>query len=112
MSHQCLADAFAQTNALYRAQVRADTWGHLAPVKNKSYRGTLVYAVGCLGNDPLNPIALSCEFESLDSSPWFYDAVQEFMQSRDNASGCVYEFKGTFKNYKFKGTVRTVFTTN
>ncbi len=35
MSHACLGDAFAAHEAIYKGAVMADTWGHLAPYKNK-----------------------------------------------------------------------------
>lgn len=104
MSHQCIADAFAPVEADYKAKVQAATWGHLAPVKGKTYEGRIVYAIGCFGDDPLNPIALVCDFDGLDSSPWFFDAMAEFIGSGKNKVGCVYEFTGTFRNYR-SGTI-------
>jgi hypothetical protein len=106
MSHQCLADAFAPAEARYKAAVMGDTWGHLAPKRNKIYRGHLIFAVGCFGSDYLNPTAIECEFRGLDSSPWFFDAVCEFMQSLDTEEGGVYRWDGTFRNYEFTGTVK------
>lgn len=111
MSAQTMADVFAPIEAKYHAQVIADTWGHLAPRKNKTYRGFVVFAVGCFGNDELNPTVLSCEFKDLDDSPWFYDALAEFIgspnwnvETKAFPSGGVYRFDGSFRNYKFKGT--------
>jgi hypothetical protein len=109
MSHQNIADAFAPAEARYRAQVMAETWGHLAPKRNKIYRGHVTFAIGCFGSDHLNPTCLSCEFEDLESSPWFFDALNDFLQSLETEAGCVYRFDGTFRNYEFKGTVKTVY---
>ena len=111
MSHQCLADAFAPAEAAYRAEILKETWGHLAAVKNKKYHGSLTFASGIFGSDDLNPTAISCEFktskgEMLESSPWFYDAMMEFMQSLECEAGGVYRFEGYFRNYEFHGTVR------
>lgn len=47
---------------------------HLAPKKDKRYKGRIIYAIGCFGDDPLNPTVLSCKLRGLDSSPWFFDA--------------------------------------
>lgn len=58
-----------QRKRKYKAEVMAHTWGHLAPKKNKAYRGHIVFAIGCFGSDHLNPTALACEFSDLDSSP-------------------------------------------
>jgi hypothetical protein len=104
-------EAFAPAMAEYHATVMTATWGHLAPSKNKTYSGHLTFAVGIFGSDNLNPIVLECEFknrsgEELDSSPWFYDAMMDFMQSLETEAGAVYRFVGTFRNYKFKGTIQ------
>jgi hypothetical protein len=106
MSHQCLYDAFAPAEAIFAHRVRVATWGHLAPRKNKSYRGHIVFGVGCFGSDGLNPTALECEFGELESSPWFYDAVTELMQPFTTEVGCVYRWEGAFRNYEFKGRLR------
>ena len=64
MSAQALAEAFAPAEARHHENVRRETWGHLAPVRNRTYRGRVVYAVGCYGDDPLNPTILVSEW------PW------------------------------------------
>lgn len=103
-----LWDAFAPAEARDRERVTEDTWGHLAPEKNKKYEGRIVFAVGCLGIDDLNPTALVCKFDGLDSSPWFYDCLQEWLQNQKTEAGCTYEFKGHFRNYKFVGKVKKI----
>ena len=105
MSAQTMADAFAPVEAHYRAQVYKDTWGHLAPKKNKAYRGSIVFALGCYGSDYLNPTVLSCEM-NIDDSPWFFDAMTDFLSSLGGEAGGVYKWAGTFKNYEFSGSVR------
>lgn len=112
MSSQTIADAFAPAEARYRAEVMADTWGHLAPKKNRTYRGHVVFVIGLFGSDNLNPTVLECEFktnkgEELDSSPWFYDALQDFLQSLEKSEevGGIFRFEGTFRNYEFNGFV-------
>jgi len=112
MSAQTIHDAFCEVDARYKAAVMADTWGHLAPKKNKTYKGRIVYAVGCFGNDSLNPTALFCEFSGLDSSPWFFEAMADFISKQENEEGCVYEFVGTFRNYEFKGRIKTLLNAN
>lgn len=104
-------EAFAPAEARYSAAVMGATWGHLAPEKNHTYHGYIVYAVGCFGNDPLNPTPLACEFEDLDSSPWFFDALNDFIgdRRRNNKEGCVYRFDGSFRNYVFRGRITKVF---
>lgn len=101
-----MADAFAPVEALYRGQVAADTWGHLAPRQSKTYRGHVVFALGCYDSGHLNPTPLQCELGGLDDSPWFYDALLQFLQSLGGESGCVYRWEGSFRNYCFRGTLR------
>jgi hypothetical protein len=122
MSAQTMHDVFASWEAHYRELQIQDTWGHLAPKKNKTYKGRVVFAIGLFGNDPLNPLPIVCEFKNLDSSPWFYDSLNNFLQDlvqqqRDKEifnepvsmpikSGCVYEFAGTFRNYEYNGAIK------
>jgi hypothetical protein len=112
MSAQTLKEAHWPMEAKYHAEIQAMTWGHLAPKRNRIYEGRIVFAIGCFGNDPLNPTALFCEFAGLDSSPWFFDEMVNFLSEQDNEAGCVYEFVGTFRNYEFKGQIRTLLDAN
>lgn len=99
-------DAFAPIEADYRMQVRQETWGHLAPVRDMVYQCRVVYAVGCFGSDDLNPTPIFSSFkdeagEELSDSPWLYEEIVEFMSTLDNQPGFVYELSGVFKNYEF-----------
>lgn len=99
-----MEEAFAPAEAEYRRAVMADTWGHLAPVKNRAYPGRLVFSFGVYDSGELNPVILVCDFGELDGGPWFYDAVHDFLQRfTPGEPGCVYEWTGTFKNYRFAG---------
>ena len=93
-----------------RAQVMRETWGHLAPRKNKAYQGHIVMALGCYDSGYLNPTPIECAFAGLDDSPWFYDHLNDFLQNlvaeANLEEGGVYRWEGTFRNYEFKGTVR------
>lgn len=105
MSAQSMHDAWAPIEAHYRAEVFKATWGHLAPRKNKSYRGHIIFALGCFGDDALNPTVLTCEI-GIEGSPWFFDAMVEFLASLKGEEGAVYRWDGTFRNYEFNGSVR------
>lgn len=120
-----MADAFAPIEAQYREDVARDTWGHLAPEKNKTYRGRVVYAIGCFGSDELNPTVIASDFDDLPSSPWFYEALHEYVDSISwepgraypkrkghGEQGCVYEWTGTLRNYKFRGSARLLLDAN
>ncbi len=109
MSAQNIADVFASAEVVYKERQMQATWGHLAPVRNKKYRGRIVYAVGCYCG---TPVILHCEFKDLPDSPWLYEHVQNFMFAQEGEEGCVYEFVGFFRNYEFEGTVRVIQDTN
>jgi hypothetical protein len=106
MSAQTIYEAFAPAEQRYKEQVMADTWGHLALKENKTYKGFIIFAIGCFGNDPLNPTVLKCEFKGLNSSPWFFDAMSKFLSQQKTKEGCVYCFDGTIKNYIFNGNIK------
>lgn len=135
MSAQTIMEAFLPAENAHRQVVMKATWGHLAPLKERIYEGRIVYSVGCLGSDNLNPTILVFDFGALDSSPWLYDAINDFIGDgkprrtkaspyasydgfsymkcgRKNEPGCVYEWIGTVRNYVFKGTRRTLIDTN
>lgn len=97
--------AFAPADAKYKAEVMEATWGHLAPRRNKKYQGHITFALGCYGSDYLNPTVLKCTID-VDSSPWFFDAMEDFLRSLGGDEGGVYRWDGTFKNYEFNGTIR------
>jgi len=115
MSSQTIAEAFAPAEARYRSQVMAATWGHLAPRKNRTYTGSITFAIGIFGSDNLNPMPIACKFvddkgEELDGSPWFYDHMSEYLskfacEDTERKEGHVYRFEGTFRNYKFQGLI-------
>lgn len=106
MSAQTMDDVWAPVMAKQREQVLRATWGHLAPKKGHTYPGVVVFCFGCFGSDKLNPTVLSCDFGELDSSPWFYDALIDFLESKSGTPGTVFTWSGEFKNYKFRGNFR------
>lgn len=108
--------AFAPAEAKYREAVLQQTWGHLAPRRNKKYHGRIVYSFGVFDSGHLNPTVLVCALADLDSSPWFYDNLHEFLDKEapkveDNV-GKVFEWKGYFRNYRWCGTFRQLHDLN
>lgn len=115
MSAQTISDVFAPVEALYREQVQRATWGHLAPEAGRTYRGTILFAIGEYGD----VVPVRVRFKGLPDSPWFFDAMIDFLieQSRDGAlkDGHIYRFSGTtcaanddFDDIKFEGKVSRV----
>lgn len=91
-----------------------ETWGHLAPVRNKKYVGRIVYAIGCFDSGNYNPTPITVELAGLDDSPYFYEAINEWLQDLEEdyrKEGCIYEFTGVFKNYKFVGEIKLLLST-
>lgn len=107
-----LSEVFAPIENKYKNEIMKATWGHLAPKKNKKYKGRVVYTAGCFGSDPHNGLVIFCDFDDLCSSPWFYDCLYEMVQNQDFEAGIVYQFDGYFKNYKFYGNIKIVFDSN
>lgn len=98
-----------------RERVMQETWGHLAPKKNKTYKGRIVWACGVFDSGDLNPTAIYFNLKELNSSPWSYLAINEFMQNQPKQfrkEGCIYEWTGTFRNYVFEGKVKQIFNAN
>lgn len=114
MSAQTIHDSFLPVERRYREAVLRETWGHLAPEKNKSYPGRIVFSFGVYDCGNLNPVVLVCDFGELDGGPWFYNALINFLdQYTPGETGVVYEWTGTFRNYKFKGRApRLLLNTN
>lgn len=100
---------------IYARKVKHATWGHLAPKRGSRYKLRIVFAVGCLGSDDLNPTPICFESRKLSSSPWFYDFLRSWLSNRDDEnrkSGCIYEFKGWFRDYRMTGIVSKLLDAN
>jgi hypothetical protein len=96
-----LRSAFAPIDAAYKAAVLHNTWGHLAPEPRKRHKGYLLFAFGEFGD----MISIKSDFKGLSDSPWFYDALNDFMDKHSKRRGTVYRFDGDVmmcKNGKFK----------
>jgi hypothetical protein len=91
--------------AVEREKCMVATWGHLAPTKNKTYRGHIVWALGCIGSDDLNPTIMELEMGELPSSPWLFEPMRDFLRSHSREGGALFRLDGTFRNYKWKGAV-------
>jgi hypothetical protein len=96
--------AMAPANLAHKQAILKDTWGHLAPSKNRTYRGYIVFSIAGYGGDM---VILDADFVGLPGSPWFFDAMHHFVfgepQWSDLIDGAVYRFEGSFRNYRFRG---------
>lgn len=104
---QVAYDVYAQRKYL---EVQQDTWGHLAPKQDKKYTGYFTFAAGCYGGIEL--LIMSCVFDGLDDSPWFFEALNVFIDTLDAEAGHVYKFTGTYCNGMFNGSVVSILDAN
>ena len=58
-----------------KKEVMQDTWGHLAPVKTKRYYGFIIFTLG----EYRDYCCIKSDFKNLESSPWYYEDLNEFM---------------------------------
>lgn len=87
-----------------------ETWGHLAPEKNTSYKIDILFCYTEYGN--LGTVLIDTKLgNGLEDSPWLYDAINDYIQSFEVPSG-VYIISGTFRNFRFYGRpqAQTTFT--
>lgn len=105
---QTWAETFAPIEARDRERVLQNTWGHLAPKKNTTYRGEILF---CKSEYNSGSITLVSSKMGIDSSPWFYDSVHEFLYSFDGLEeGYVYKINATWRNYKWWGKPEKVYS--
>lgn len=106
---QSWAETFAPIESHNRQVVLANTWGHLAPKKNTTYKGQILFCKSEYDSGSITLIAT--KFNSLDSSPWFYDAVYDYLNSLETLEyGQVYKIDATFRNYRWWGKAIKVYS--
>jgi hypothetical protein len=93
--------AMAPVEMANKLATQAATFGHLAPEKDKTYPGYVLFGLTAWGDEML----INGNFRGLDDSPWLYSAMQELVGKYARKSGAIYLFKGTFRNFVFEGTV-------
>jgi hypothetical protein len=91
-----LADAFAPYEAQYKAEVMANTWGHLYPEPRKKYPGFVIFAHSAYGD----LVVIKSEFDDLPDSPWFFEDLRMLLMKYETESGKVYRFDGYYMKYK------------
>lgn len=86
-----------------KQKVMAETFGHLAPKKQNTYKGKVLFCVSAFNNQNIELIDFSFD-NDLESSPWLFDAINDFLFENfiNEDSGKVYKIEIQFKNYKIK----------
>lgn len=72
-----IADVAAEHEALLRAQVLAETWGHLEPKPGTRHRGSMLLMASHFDN---NQIAVQASFPTVQGGPGFYWSVREYAE--------------------------------
>lgn len=91
-------------NDNYHAAVFNNTWGHMAPQKNISYKGIVRFVLTDHSHYGCQPIILEYDFPNLQG-PYMHDElfndVCDWKKTDDLKSGVIYERTLTFRNYRF-----------
>lgn len=101
MSPQSMEDIWRPIEEANFKAVQRDTWGHLAPEENKTYKGYVLFTQTVFGEY----VIIDANFEGLPESPWLFDAMTDFIEEHAKEDGSIYRFDGTFRNYEFKGPI-------
>lgn len=95
---------FVMVNGVHKEHVMTETWGHLAPERDKTYRGYIIFCISETGDI----VTIRSNFRKLPGSPWFQTALDDFAYENAKEHGVVYRFDGTFRNYQFSGKIRRI----
>ncbi len=102
-------ESWAQTLAPILAHQRQialrETWGHLAPAKNVSYKYKMIFTVSEYDSGTIDIIQFRSEDDNLPDSPWLYDSMHAYVRSLvEHKTPCgVYLLEGTFRNFRWWG---------
>lgn len=91
-----MKDAFASVEVEYHKRVIHATFGHLAAKQGTRHVGEILFACGEYGD--IVPIRTS--FPTVLDNPWFFDAMQEFIEKKAKDGGTIYRFKGCYVLHK------------
>ena len=99
--------AMAPVNLKNKQTAYKATWGHLAPERNQTYRGYIVFTISAFGDMTV----IDADFTGLPDSPWLFDAVNEFaFEDKALVHGAVYKWTGSLRNYRFRGVRTALYT--
>lgn len=93
-------EAYAPALSAYKADVIQNTWGHLAPQKNTTYRGRMMVSKSGYGN--ADGKIIDMEWKALGDSPWLFDFVNDWIwENRETMKeDGIYLMECTFRNYR------------
>lgn len=103
-----LSDVAASIDAHNRQLALKDAYGHLAPEKNKPYKGIIHIFESAFGKQ----CGLDYSFNGLDSSPWLYEFIQREVSDWRLPYYGLYKWETSFRNYKLTGKPVLVYKTD
>ena len=101
-------ELFSEHEKRHRSAVMHNTWGHLAPRAKVRHKGYIIFSKTCYRQE----VVIESEFSGLSDSPWYYDALHEFigekLSTRDEGT---YRFDGDVYmclngKFKFSGGIK------
>ena len=105
-------EVMAPVMAHRRNIVLRETWGHLAPKKNISYKCKILFSVS--GYDSGTRTIIDTELAAgLEDSPWLYESIDmEVNKWKIDSSKVpgVYLIVGTFRNFRWYGKPKLVYS--
>lgn len=99
-----MLETLASIEAINRQNVRNETWGHMAPQKNVSYKGKVRFVLTDHSHYGCQPIILEYDFPNLQGPyihDYLFDKVLDWKKDEELKTGIIYERELTFRNYRF-----------
>lgn len=94
------------------AAIFNNTWGHMAPEKNVSYKGVVRFTMTDHSHYGCQPIILQYEFPNLEG-PYLHDELFDNVcdwETTGLTDGVIYERILTFRNYRwYYGKITPIF---
>lgn len=90
-------------NDSFHAAVFNNTWGHMAPKNNVSYKGKVRFCITDHSHYGCQPIIVTYDFIGLNG-PYIHDELFDAVcdwDTEDLKVGVLYERELTFRNYRF-----------
>ena len=97
-----MLETLASVVQINKDRMYASTWGHLAPMKNTTYRGEALIAITVFGGS--GATIVDFEFDKdLESSPWLFESLGDFLfdNHKEFEDGKVYKLSLTMRNYRW-----------
>lgn len=86
---------------VYHERVQQDTWGHLAPQKNITYKGEILISNSGYGNNGIQIVDMN--WKNVRDNPWMYDTINEFLWENRKyiEEGSICKANITMRNYRY-----------